>query len=51
LNSIYFISEENEANNLSAHETQFELHKLLKDHLKNDDLHDNFINKMYDLER
>jgi len=39
---------ENEKNN---QETRFELHKLLKDSLKNDDLHDSLISKLCEIER
>jgi len=45
------IRETNENNNLSQQELQFELHQLLKDNLRRDDLQDNLINKLYDLER
>jgi len=39
---------ENEKN---IQETHFELHKLLKDSLKNDDLHDSLISKLCEIER
>jgi len=48
-NSFFiFIREKNDS---FQPETYFELHKLLKDNLRRDDLQDNLINKLYDLER
>jgi hypothetical protein len=41
----------NETNNSSLQETKFELHKLLKDNLRKDDLQDGLINKLCDFER
>lgn len=50
---IIFISEKdlNKTNQSYENDTQFELHKLLKDTLRRDDLQDSLINKLCDLER
>jgi hypothetical protein len=45
---LFFIREKNDSFQL---ETRFELHKLLKDNLRKDDLQDNLINKLYNFER
>ncbi len=45
---MFFIREKNDS---FQPETRFELHKLLKDNLRKDDLQDNLINKLYNLER
>ncbi|CAF2682993.1 unnamed protein product [Rotaria sp. Silwood2] len=42
---------QNETDNVSRKETRFELHKLLKENLRKDDLQDSLINKLYDFER
>ncbi|CAF3489317.1 unnamed protein product [Rotaria sp. Silwood1] len=42
---------QNETDNVSRRGTRFELHKLLKDNLRKDDLQDSLINKLYDFER
>ncbi|CAF1031485.1 unnamed protein product [Rotaria sordida] len=42
---------QNETDKLSRKETRFEIHKLLKDNLRKNDLQDSLINKLYDFER
>ncbi|CAF1404047.1 unnamed protein product [Rotaria sordida] len=41
---------QNETDKLSRKETRFEIHKLLKDNLRKNDLQDSLINKLYDFE-
>lgn len=52
-NEIDFIDEDdsNSDKDIDEKETCIELHKLLKDHLKHDDLQDRLINKLCDIER
>ncbi|CAF0720050.1 unnamed protein product [Adineta steineri] len=42
---------QNQLNHFCQLETQYELHKLFKDNLANNDLQDRFINKIYNIER